>query len=196
MKRIWLAVAAATLTLGVAGIAAANPLVEDLSTFPQLAGMDTTSPGDHLAGSGRVTVPDEGPQSFEVGARSEPDGSNALGFIVTNQLHPLTGEPALFHGHVREGCLIVVGNQAVAVGRLPQSEQFNFGTRRITSVAVRVVDNGPPVNGQPVDLGIPILLFETTAERLCTGVAPITALFPPLPLESGNVVVHDTVVAP
>ena len=205
MKKL-LALAVALLVVPViAGVAAAGGhgpmdgaasatarfLVEDLATFPQLAGMDITSAGDHVAGHGSVNA--GAGESFEVGARSEADGTNALGHIVA-KLRPALGatEPTLFHGHVREGCMIVVGNQAAVVGRLSESEAFFSAGRRIGFIAVRVVDNGPPVNGQPVDLGRPILLFDTTAENLCTS-GNIAALAPALPLESGHVVVKDTV---
>ena len=196
VRRIVLTLVAFAVALVVAVAARADVVVEDLATFPELAGMDITSPGDHVAGHGSVNAGADGMESFEVGARSEPDGTNPLGHIVAKLL-PFFGatEQTLFHGDVREGCMIVVGNQAVVVGRLPESEAYFFAGRRIGFIAVRVVDNGPPVNGEPVDLGRPILLFDTTAGRLCLS-GNIGALAPALPLESGNVVVNDTVVTP
>ena len=85
---------------------------------------------------------------------------------------------------------------ALAVGQLPESEQFDVEVapgffRHVEFVSVSAADNGPPVDGQPVDRAVVILLFTETGQAVCAGRASSPAL---LPLESGNVVVHDTIL--
>ncbi len=145
---------------------------------------------DVVAGAGAVAA-DGDTIRFSVGASSEPDGSDPRGQVTLHAAIFGTTETN-FHGDVRDGCLIVVGNTALAVGELPESERFVVpgappGAGPVRYVAVTVVDNGHPAMGEPTDLASGLLLFERTGQRACAG------LFVPAvePLTHGNFNVKD-----
>jgi hypothetical protein len=146
---------------------------------------------DLVAGGGVQTltveqVGDNETDVFSVGATSDPDGSNPRGAVhlTTTEL----GGERSFTGDVKDGCVLVTGNQAIVVGKLPESEWITiegFGVVDYLEVAVR--DNGNPVGGQPTDEALPILLRDQTAHAVCAGLRT----FPTFPLDHGNFVVQD-----
>src|SRR5207302_10936696 len=135
------------------------------------------------AGGGSVMAFGEQNQ-LSVGAVSDPDGSNPRGEVTVTTNATLAGTMQTnFHGDVSRGCLLVTGNQATAVGELPESEQFEVpGVGTVRFLAVTVVDNGHPQAGEPVDLASAILLFEQTEVRVCAGLRTL----PVFPLTHGN----------
>jgi hypothetical protein len=145
------------------------------------AGANTTV---SVSGAGAYTQ-NGGAETFRVGARSDLDGTNPEGNVTVDALGQGT-----FHGDVSQGCLRVVGNHAVVVGLLPESEQFLSGSGRLIEyVALFVEDNGPPERGQPVDR-VASLLLSAAGERLvCAGGQP--GALATVPLERGNVRVDD-----
>lgn len=149
------------------------------------------SPMDRVDGGGGIIPPTEisAPSHFEVGARSGPLGEDPTGHITDRVLVDETG-PRTLHGDVRAGCLRVLGNRAVVVGQLPESEQFDFpGVGRIEYVALVIEDNGNPEAGHPVDRAVDFILRAVSAELFCTVFDPATA--PLFPLDHGNFVVND-----
>jgi hypothetical protein len=95
-----------------------------------------------------------------------------------------------FHGDVSRGCLIVAGNRAIVLGRIPTSEQITFapiGT--VVYAGLFIVDNGRPQGGHPVDLVFADLLNEPFGALACSGVFAPPPF--PLPLDSGDFAVHD-----
>jgi hypothetical protein len=163
-------------------------------TVAALAFAGAVSAGDShdlAAGGGSATVTD--PVSgqtehdqFSVGAVSDPDGTNPRGEVTLSTDAILEGTTLQhFHGDVKDGCLIVTGNRATAVGELPASEQFVASNgQRVRFLAVSVEDNG---NGNAVDQASAILLFERSGQRVCAGVVTL----PVFPLDHGNFVVQD-----
>ena len=145
---------------------------------------------DVVAGAGTVMA-DDATIHFTAGASSEPDGSNPRGEVTLHAAIFGTTNTQ-FRGDVSNGCLIVNGRTALAVGELPESERFVVpgappGAGPVRFVAVTVVDNGPPEMGQPADLASGLLLFERTGRRACAGtVIPAAG-----PLTHGNFVVID-----
>lgn len=125
--------------------------------------------------------------AFAAAALSGPQGQNPFGAVVTRAPN------GTFHGDVSAGCLLVTGNHAAAIGRLPLSEQFTtpgFGT--VEYDAVFVEDNGRPQNGQPVDRVSETLLLKATSAAHFCGAGVFT--WPPslmFTLQSGDFVVHD-----
>jgi hypothetical protein len=138
-------------------------------------------------------------ESITVAAHSGPAGEEAHGHITFRANPslfdvPVFGIDGTFHGDVSEGCLLVTGNRAVAVGKLPPEEQFNVPPPApqpflIQYIAVVVDDHGPPSGGQPADMVAPLFLKATSAQALCAG----SQLVQPAPFEHGNFVVRDTV---
>ncbi len=173
--------AAATLALVLVSLAAA-------SSVGAAGGRDL------LAGSADQTLfagtDAQEHDHYAVGATSNADGTDPQGSITYSSDSP--GLPqSNFHGDVSQGCLIVQGNTAIAVGMLPQSEQFivqtNGGPRLIEWVGVWVQDNGNPDQGQPTDQSVAALLFDTSGQHICAAGLTNT-LFP---FDHGNFVVKD-----
>jgi len=163
--------------LAVVGLAAAAP-----------AGADP--PRDFVVGAGTIEADPFLGDSFSVSAHSGPLGEDPRGHVNVRTTN-LAGDRQSFHGDVSEGCLIVTGNRAVAVGRLPEDERFVEPTtgRTIEFAAVIVEDNGHPVKGQPLDRAFPVLFFTATAARACAGLLPASLVT--VPIDRGNVVVND-----
>lgn len=163
-----------------------------------LAGIGASAGGatgnrDVVAGGGSSTLNDPSMglnehDQFSVGATSAPDGSDPQG-AVTAHIDDLAGTTSGdWHGDVSEGCVIVSGNTAVAVGKLPESQQFEVpGHGVVDYLAVTVVDNGNPQGGEPADQASVILLFDTTAQQVCAGLRTL----PTVPLDHGNFTVQD-----
>jgi len=149
---------------------------------------------DRVSGAGAVTLSSQQTQGapehdqFSVGATSDPDGSNPQGVVTDELSSPPGSPPTAFQGDVSQGCLIVHGNTAVAVGKLPESEQTvipGFGT--VDYLAVTVVDNGNPDMGQPTDQASAIFLFDRSAQRVCAQTLQLAVY----PLDHGNFDVYD-----
>jgi hypothetical protein len=110
-------------------------------------------------------------------AHSGPNGENPQGHISVNGATLLRGDVV---------CLQVLGNRAIILAEetrpgddIPQGQQF----------LLDVVDNGNPVNGTPPDLirnSFVGSFFPPTPTFPC-GFPSL----PPVPLGSGNIVVHD-----
>jgi hypothetical protein len=152
------------------------------------------SPIDRVDGGGSIIPPTDisAPSQFEVGASSGPLGEDPTGHITDRVVVDEAG-PRTLHGDVRAGCLHVMGNRAVVVGRLPDSEQFDLpGVGRIEYVALVIEDNGNPADGQPVDRAVDFILRAVGAERFCTVFDP--ALAPFFPLNRGDFIVSDGAV--
>ena len=147
--------------------------------------------GDSVVGGGINALGDQ----FSVSAHSGPLGEDPTGHVELRTQPTVGARPQTFHGNVKDGCLIVVGNRAVAVGRLPQEQQYVVpggpGNGVIEYAAVAVEDNGGPVMGQPTDRAFPVLLFSQTGARVCAGLIPAT--FFSFPLVHGNVLVEDSI---
>ena len=152
------------------------------------------SPMDQVAGGGSITAPGSGEfvtADYGTGAQSGPLGESPTGHITDRAtVTGFTADEQIFHGDVRDGCLRVVGNRAIVVGRLPEREQFDIpGFGRIEYVALIIEDNGNPVDGHPVDRATDAVLREIGKQRLCSTYDPATAQF--FPLDQGNFVVQD-----
>ena len=84
--------------------------------------------------------------------------------------------------------MLVSGNHAAVVGKLPPSEQFTASNGRLIDyVAVVVEDNGSPDMGQPTDQAVAFLAFDTTGQHVCAGAFSPSAP----PFDHGNFVVQD-----
>jgi hypothetical protein len=146
------------------------------------------SDGDRVAGFGTIEAAQFLNGDFQVAAHSGPLGEDPSGHVT---VRASDGDSMTFHGDVSQACLIVVGNRAVAVGRLPEDEQFStpgFGT--VEFVAVLVEDNGHPVAGHAVDRAFAVLLRASTEALLCAS-RLVPASFATVPIEHGNYVVED-----
>jgi hypothetical protein len=143
----------------------------------------------HVAGSGIGSGAVAG-DHVEVGARADADGSNPTGHIELAGIFP-SGTTVHLGGRV--DCLRVVDNRAVALARLPEPfTSDEFPGLVFTHLAVVVEDNGPPVDGQPVDRMLDFVLREATAESFCTTDAAFVFLAAlGAPLASGNFVVDN-----
>jgi hypothetical protein len=147
---------------------------------------------DRGDGGGSITPPTEvsAPSHFEVGARSGALGEDPTGHITDRVTLEEIGGTRTLHGDVRAGCLRVIDNRAIVVGKLPEDEEFDIpGLGRIEYLALVIEDNGNPVEGQPVDRAVDFVLRAVSAERFCTIFDPATAPF--FPLDQGNFVVED-----
>jgi hypothetical protein len=110
-------------------------------------------------------------------AHSGPNGENPQGHISVNGATLLRGDVV---------CLQVLGNRAFILAEetrtgddIPQGQQF----------LLDVVDNGNPVNGTPPDLIRNSFLGFFTPPTLANPCG--LPFLPPVPLGSGNIVVHD-----
>jgi hypothetical protein len=154
-------------------------------------------PIDRVAGGGSATIGLGGvfvTDHFEVGAISGPLREDAQGHItIRGTILPGGSGEQVFHGDVRGGCVRVVGNRAVVVGRLPEREQFQVRSGTITYAALVLEDNGEPRDGQPVDRGVDYVLTDFWAGIFCTTLDP--AFEPLVPLDQGNFVIDGAAVA-
>jgi hypothetical protein len=129
---------------------------------------------------------------YAAGAVSGPQGQHPSGLAIVHKTAISDAGPVTrtFHGDVSRGCLIVTGNRAIVLGRIPEDEQITFapiGT--VVYAGLFIVDNGRPRAGSPVDLVFADLLNESFGALACSGVfAPAPFL---LPLERGDFAVHD-----
>jgi hypothetical protein len=149
------------------------------------------SPMDRVDGGGSITPPPEisARSHFEVGARSGALGEDPTGHITDRVTLEEIGGTKTLHGDVRAGCLRVIGNRAIVVGKLPEDEEFDLPIGRIEYLALVIEDNGNPVNGRPVDRAVDFVLRAPSAERFCTILDPAAQPF--FPVEQGNFVVQD-----
>jgi hypothetical protein len=152
------------------------------------------NPMDSVDGGGAIVpAPDiSAPSQFEVGALSGPLGEEPTGHITDRVTLEEIGGTKTLHGDVRAGCLRVVGNRAIVVGKLPEREQFDIPLGRIEYLALIIEDNGNPVGGHPVDRAVDFVLRAVSAERFCTTFDPATAPF--FPLDHGNFVIQDALL--
>jgi hypothetical protein len=169
-------VLSAAVALVVAGTSSA-------ATFSvSISGSSTQTVGSNLPpGQG-----DPGPSTVQVSVSSDVGGANPSGTIVAQtytsvDLSSLT----TFHGDVSQGCLLVQGNQSVAVGKLPVSEQFPVGTKLIDWAIAVVEDNGAPSAG--LDRAATGLLFDGSGTKICNGTTSFASVISTW-LDSGGVV--------
>lgn len=114
------------------------------------------------------------------GLSTDPNGNNVHGAV---NFHGLNAALPTFNGKVT--CLQVVGNLAT-IGGAAAIDLGPFG--QFNGFAFQVLDNGEPVEGQPVDLLSPLFVLpEPPSEANC--VPPGAA--PEFPMTEGNIVVHD-----
>jgi hypothetical protein len=137
---------------------------------------------DFAVGGGQFLLT---PQNFGFAAQSGPNGEDARGHHTTRY----TVLDDTFAGDVT--CLTVTGNTAV-YGGVVTNAGIIFAPEG-SGFLIEVIDNGEPVNGQPVDLigGIAgpsagLVLPPTQ----CPAHLPAFAT-PPFLTESGNITVHD-----
>lgn len=129
---------------------------------------------DLVFGSGTVT--DQfGTASGSVDASSDPDGSNPSGTVTVTGTFQV-GERTLV-GDVSQGCLVVVGNTALIIGKIPEDQQWSvpgFGT--VEYAAATIEDNGVG-SDRAVFRG----LRESTKQAACaTGPSYFASLLKPL----------------
>jgi hypothetical protein len=123
----------------------------------------------------------------EVGAHSDVGGANPRGH---GELHAPEGfVPANDGGEVV--CLRVVGNRALVVWHMREPQTLTTLPGFVGEFgAVYVEDNGPPVEGQPVDRMVDFSLRSSTAELFCETDLGFTFAALAEPLASGNFVVN------
>lgn len=154
-----------------------------------------SAPGsDLVAGFGRYA---DG-TTLVVAARSSADSTNPQGVLVFRTQATAGGPMTSYTGDVSQGCVKVVGNTAVVIGKLRASQQFNIPDATpqpflIEYIGAAIVDNGRPVNGQPVDEAQPIFMRASSALAVCAGTRHI---FMQDPLTQGDFVVHDALATP
>jgi hypothetical protein len=146
----------------------------------------TLNPGhDFAVGGGRHLAFGTGPDFVTEGfaAQSGPLGENPRGHVSANSPGV---EGSKTQGHVI--CLNVVGNEAFI---LWEQEKAGESVPKGTLILLHVIDNGPPKEGVSPDFirnsFIPFIEFPPTP-----GAGPCgTPVLPPVPLEEGNITVHD-----
>lgn len=142
---------------------------------------------DLVAGAGT-----RGTEWYVAGAASGPQGEDPRGMSIVHKTAISDTGPVTrtFHGDVSRGCMIVTGNRAILLGRIPEREQITFGPiGTVVYAGLFIVDNGRAQEGQPVDLVFADLLNEFFGALACSGVfAPPPFL---LPLERGDFTVLD-----
>jgi hypothetical protein len=167
----------------VSGVDAAQAVDPTLDPPPNNGAHDFAVGGGHHLGFVGGPCNDSEPNCGNTGfsAHSGPAGENPQGHIS----HEVSGDSGFkLRGDVT--CLQVLGNQAFirAVETrtddgIPQGEEF----------FLHVVDNGNPASGPPPDLiRISFVGFFTQPSMANPCGLP---LLPPVPLGSGNIVVHD-----
>jgi hypothetical protein len=130
--------------------------------------------GDSVVGSGDVQLTD-----FTVSIQAGPNGENPTGSLRVSGFLSFAATPT---------CLNVSGNAAVGGFRIA-GDFFGF-----EGFLASVVDNGPPVNGQPVDSVVYSgLLPDPPTTCPAPGAPPPPELFSTLggPLTSGDLTVTD-----
>jgi hypothetical protein len=129
-----------------------------------------------ISGSSTQTVVgDPGPSTVQVSAASGVGGANPSGTIIAQTYTSLdVSSLTTFHGDVSQGCLLVQGNQAVAVGMLPVSEQFPVGSKVIEWAVAVVEDNGASSAG--LDRAATGLLFDTSGTKVCNGTTSFASM--------------------
>jgi hypothetical protein len=143
------------------------PIPIDPTTFDPTF---TTTGHAFVAGGGQQAEPVCG--GFGIAAHVQQQGSNA-GPASGSLLFTCNNQP----NHAVVTCLIVSGNQAFATATLDTG----------LPVVAHVVDNGDPVNGQPVDL----LRFSFTGFIFPSAIPGcMLPILPPVPINSGNLVVR------
>jgi hypothetical protein len=129
---------------------------------------------------------------YAVGAISGAQGQSPAGLAIVHKTAISDSGPVTrtFHGDVSRGCLIVTGNRAIVLGRIPESEQITYApVGTVVYAGLFIVDNGRPQAGHPVDLVFADLLNESFGALACSGVfAPPPFL---LPFDRGDFVVRD-----
>jgi|SRR5436190_5164554 len=168
----------ATFTSGVDAAQSVDPT---LDSPPNDSGHDFAVGGGHHLGFVGGPCNDSEPNCTNTGfsAHSGPAGENPQGHISSQSSSP----GGKLRGDVI--CLGVTGNVAELLAvetrsgdAIPQGQQF----------LLEVVDNGNPVNGTPPDLirGSFDGFFVPLPGPPCA-----IPFLPPVPLGSGNIVVHD-----
>jgi hypothetical protein len=130
--------------------------------------------GDSVAGSGHVNVTD-----FTVSIQAGPSGENPTGSLTLSGFLNFTATPT---------CLSVSGRAAAGGFRIDNGPQAGMG------FLASVLDNGPPVNGQPVDAVVYSgLLFTPPTTCPAPGDPPPPGLLSTGggPLTSGDISVVD-----
>jgi hypothetical protein len=143
---------------------------------------------DSVIGSGTIggDTFDTG-RSFVVNAAAHPDDTSPRGTLL------MTFNNQTYHGDVSQGCILVNGDTATVVGKMPESEWFVNGDNGLLYqyIELNVLDDGTPIEGQPVDSGRAFFIttnFDTN---------PCLADLPPLdPLSAGDVTVVDAPSGP
>jgi hypothetical protein len=176
-RAIALVVLCTAVALVVAGTSSA-------ATFGvAVGGSSTQTVGSNLPpGQG-----DPGSSTVQVSVSSDVGGANPNGTIVADTYKNL-GDTATttFHGDVSQGCLLVQGNQAIAVGKLPVSEQYLGFNQKLVDWTIAVVeDNGKPSAG--LDRAATGLLFDTSGTKICNGTTSFASVISAW-LDTGGVV--------
>ena len=125
---------------------------------------------------------DPGPSSEQVSVTSNVGGANPSGTIVA-QTYTSGDVSSLttFHGDVSQGCVLVQGNQAAVIGKLPSGEQYQFGspghTHTVEWVEAAIQDNG--ASGDLSATGV-LSVNDATGDDLgadyCNGTKPFSDL--------------------
>jgi hypothetical protein len=128
----------------------------------------------------------------EVGAAGDAAGSWANGHLDIEGTLLTDNGNAPLHVGANVECIRVEGNRAVVAGHLPEPLTTDLLPGFVfTGAAAVIEDNGPPVNGQPVDRMVDFLLREQTLQAFCD--TDLGFAFSGLltPLVHGNYVVDD-----
>ena len=148
------------------------------------AGGDSAQWG--LTGSGTGTAGLTGDHVM-IGAHSDIGGTNPRGHVeATGKLNGV-GAQLNLGGEVE--CLNVVGNKAVAVWKL-REPLVVAGFPEFDWEGAYVIDNGNPVDGQPVDQMSDFVLTQQGRDFFCSVSADAFPFGAP-PIGSGNYVVRD-----
>jgi hypothetical protein len=161
-----------------------------LDVDPDVAPFATNNPALDFAVGGGQHVCFPGPACVDEGfaAHSGPNGEDPRGHVSATFPAPAdlgpTASPDQVKGPVT--CVNVVGNEAFIIFiQTKEDSSIAVGT----PVLLHVVDNGNPINGTPPDLirnSFPGGYIGPFPEPPC-GIP----FFPPVPLDRGNIVVHD-----
>ncbi|HEU0305020.1 MAG TPA: hypothetical protein VFR32_10625 [Gaiellaceae bacterium] len=140
------------------------------------------SPNDSATGSGRVTDIFGASSDFSFAAHSGPAGEDAKGNLNFRNTQGYTEN----NGTAEVTCLLVTGNDAIAIGEWKGNDpaEWPFGPSFPFAVLF-VEDNGEPSDATP-DRGI---AFGVTGGTCADWYAFGNAIAQPL--EQGNVVVYD-----
>jgi hypothetical protein len=196
-KRIALGLAAAVLTAMAPAASASYDLLEydaalqaALAVDPDVAPFATNNPTLDFAVGGGQHVCFPGPACVDEGfaAHSGPQGENPQGHVSATFPAPADAGPTASPDQVKGPvtCVYVLGNQAFIIFvQTKTGSSVPIGT----PVLLHVVDNGDPVMGTPPDQirnSFPGGYFGPFPGPPC-GIP----FFAPVPLDRGNIVVHD-----